>query len=82
MIAFNGGVQGGTTTLLIHAYVSVPAPTAVIAKVKITRIDRGRFGIHADATVPEIAGGAGSVTGFNLRARPPLQLHAARSRAT
>lgn len=64
--AFNGGVQGGTTTLYIHAYVSIPAPTAVVAAVKITRISRGRFGIHAVATVPEIAGGAGSVTHFEL----------------
>jgi hypothetical protein len=64
--AFNGGVAGGVTTLYIHGYVNVPAPTAVVVTVKITRIDRGRFGIHAVAAVPEIAGGAGSVTQFEL----------------
>jgi hypothetical protein len=63
---FNGGVHGGTTLLLIHTYVNVPAPTAVIATVELTRIHRGRFGIHAVAQIPRIAGGAGSVTEFRL----------------
>jgi hypothetical protein len=67
IILFNGGVHGGTTLLYVHTYVSVPAPTAVVATVKLTRIDRGHFGIHAEAEIPRIAGGAGSVTRFRLR---------------
>ncbi len=63
---FNGGVHGGTTLLLIHTYVAVPAPTAVIATVKLTRIHPGHYGIHAVAQIPRIAGGAGSVTRFKL----------------
>jgi hypothetical protein len=63
---FNGGVHNGTTLLFIHAYVDVPAPTAVIATTKITHINRGHFGLHTVTDVPVIAGGAGSVTGFNL----------------
>jgi hypothetical protein len=63
---FNGGVHGSTTLLLIHAYVAVPAPTAVIVTVKLTRIHRGRYGINAVAQIPRIAGGAGSVTKFKL----------------
>jgi hypothetical protein len=63
---FNGGVQGGTTHLFIHTYVNVPAPTAVIVTVKLTRIHRGHYGIHAVAQIPPIAGGAGSVTKFKL----------------
>jgi hypothetical protein len=66
IILFNGGVHGGTTVLLIHTYVAVPAPTAVVAIVKITHIHRGRFGLHADARIPPIAGGAGSVTKFRI----------------
>jgi len=66
VLLFNGGVHGGTTLLLIHTYVNVPAPTAVIATVTLTRINRGRFGIHAIARIPRIAGGAGSVTKFKL----------------
>ena len=66
IVLFNGGVHGGTTVLLIHTYVSVPAPTAVIAQVKISRISRGHFGIHTVSRIPAIAGGFGSVTKFKL----------------
>jgi hypothetical protein len=66
IVLFNGGVHRGTTLLLIHAYVAVPAPTAVIATVELTRISRGHYGIHAVARIPPIAGGAGSVTEFKL----------------
>ncbi len=66
IILFNGGVHGGTTLLFIHTYVNVPAPTAVIATVELTRIHRGHYGTHAVAHIPRIAGGAGSVTKFKL----------------
>jgi hypothetical protein len=66
IVLFNGGVHGGTTLLLVHAYVAVPAPTAVIATVKITHIQRGHYGIHTVSQVPAIAGGAGSVIKFEL----------------
>ncbi len=66
IVLFNGGVHGGATLIFIHTYVAVPAPTAVIAKVKITRIHRGHFGMHTVTRVPEIAGGAGSVTKFKI----------------
>jgi hypothetical protein len=64
---FNGGVRGGVTTLFIHTFVNVPAPTAVVATVKFTRIDRGHYGIHVTAQVPKIAGGAGSVTKYDFK---------------
>jgi hypothetical protein len=67
IVLFNGGVQGRATNLYIHAYVAVPAPTAVVARVKLSPIDRGHYGMHAVATVPRIAGGAGSVTRFRLK---------------
>ncbi len=67
IVLFNGGVHGSTTRLYVHTYVSVPAPTAVVATVELTRIHRGHFGIHAVAEIPRIAGGAGSVTRFKLR---------------
>jgi hypothetical protein len=66
LVLFNGGDRGGTMTLLLHAYVSVPAPTAIVTKVAITRIHQGRFGLHIAAKIPRIAGGAGSVTDFDL----------------
>jgi hypothetical protein len=67
LVLFNGGDRGRTMTLLLHAYVSVPAPTAIVTTVTITRIHRGRYGLHIAAKIPRIAGGAGSVTDFDLR---------------
>jgi hypothetical protein len=67
LLLFNNGVHGGTTSFLLHAYVDVPAPTAVIVRAKVTRINRGRFGLHLEAHIPEIAGGAGSATAFDLK---------------
>lgn len=66
IVLFNGGVRGGTTLLLAHAYVNVPAPTAVVVPVKITRIHRGHYGTHTVSLIPAIAGGAGSAIKFTL----------------
>ena len=66
IVLFNGGVRGGTILLFVHTYVAVPAPTAVIATVKITHIHRGHFGLHTVTQIPAIAGGAGSITKFKL----------------
>lgn len=67
IVAFNGGVRGATTTVLLHAYVDVPAPTAIVARATVTRIREGRFGLRISARVPRIAGGSGSVTRFELK---------------
>ena len=64
LVVFNGGEKGGTTTLYIHAYVSVPAPTAIVTTVKIKKEHRGRYGLRSIASIPPIAGGSGSVTNF------------------
>src|SRR4051812_25723331 len=64
IVMFNGGVRGGRTLLLIHTYVAVPAPTAVVATVELTRARQKRFGIRALASIPAVAGGAGSATRF------------------
>lgn len=67
LLLFNGGVHGTTTTVLLHAYVDVPAPTAIVVKTTITRIHQGPYGMRIQARVPRIAGGAGSVTHFKLK---------------
>lgn len=66
IVLFNGGVKGGTTLLFVHTYVNVPAPTAVVVPVEITRIHRGHYGTHTVSLIPAIAGGAGSVIKFKL----------------
>lgn len=67
LVLFNGGVRGGVTKMFIHAYVSVPTPTAIVTPVKIKPIRKGRFGTRAIARIPKIAGGSGSVTRFTMK---------------
>lgn len=66
LVLFNGGVRHGTTTMYIHAYVNVPAPTALVTVVKIKKIHQGHYGTRSIATIPTIAGGSGSLIAFNL----------------
>jgi hypothetical protein len=66
LIMFNGGVKGGVTTLLVHAYITVPVPAAIVTTVKIKKIHKGRYGLLSVASVPKIAGGSGSVKSFSL----------------
>ncbi|HYP56124.1 MAG TPA: hypothetical protein VEQ41_07480 [Solirubrobacterales bacterium] len=51
----------------IHAYVNVPVPTAIVTRVKIKKIRKGRLGTRAIARIPAIAGGSGSVTRFAMK---------------
>lgn len=64
---FNGGVKGGTTTIFVHAFITVPVPAAIVTTVKITPIHSGHYGIHTVSKIPAIAGGAGSVRKFKLK---------------
>lgn len=66
ILAFNGGTRGGKTRLLIHTYVDVPTPSAVVVETTISHISRGHYGLHTVTTIPQIAGGAGSITGFKM----------------
>ncbi len=75
LVLFNGGVRGGVTKMYIHAYVNVPAPTAIVSVVKVKKIRKGRFGTRAIARVPVIAGGSGSVIHFNLAVRRVFRVH-------
>jgi hypothetical protein len=63
---FNGGTKGSKTLVLVHVYANVPAPTAFITKVFVTKENKGKFGYHIDSTIPVVAGGAGSLTNFSI----------------
>jgi hypothetical protein len=67
LLAFNGGVKGGTTTIFVHAFLTAPVTAAVVTTVKVTKIHKGRFGLKSVATVPKIAGGYGSPVSFSLK---------------
>ena len=64
LTVFNGGEKGGKVKLLIHIFVTVPAPAAVVTEVTITRKGSG---LHSVAKIPVIAGGSGSVLDFKFR---------------
>jgi hypothetical protein len=66
LLAFNGGVKGGVTTILVHAFLTKPVVAAVVTTVKVKKIHKGRYGLESVAKVPKIAGGAGSPIFFTL----------------
>jgi hypothetical protein len=60
---FNGGQQGGKTKLLIHVFITVPVPAAIVTQVTITKKGAG---IHTVSKVPVAAGGSGSAIDFKF----------------
>lgn len=75
LVLFNGGTRKGKTRMFIHAYVDVPAPTAIVTRVVIKDIKKGRYGTRAIATIPKIANGAGSVTYFRIKVDRKFRLN-------
>jgi hypothetical protein len=69
LVLFNGGERNGVVTVLAHAYVNVPAPTAVVATVRVERVSKGSLGLHIEVDVPKIAGGAGSTVAARFAMR-------------
>jgi hypothetical protein len=69
LVLFNGGERNGVVRVFVHAYVNVPAPTAVVATVEVSRVAKEGFGLHVEVEVPKIAGGAGSVVGARFAMR-------------
>jgi hypothetical protein len=63
LLVFNGGERGGKVTLLIHTFITVPAPAAIVTTVTIQRKGTG---VHAVAKIPVIAGGSGSALSFRF----------------
>ncbi len=65
VLGFNGPTVGGYPEMLYYVYVNVPAPTALVVVAKLSK-DTGQFGYRISVAVPEIAGGSGSLTSFDL----------------
>ncbi len=61
---FNGGEKGGKIKLLIHTFITVPVPAAIVTDVTIQR--RGT-GVHSVARIPQIVGGNGSALDFKFK---------------
>jgi hypothetical protein len=67
LTVYNAGVKGGVITLVVVAPISVPVPRMIAIPVEIERIHEGRYGLHAVAKIPVIAGGRGSLLDFGLK---------------
>jgi hypothetical protein len=61
---FNGGESGGKVKLLIHVFITVPVPAAIVTQVTIQRKGSG---IHSISKIPVAAGGSGSAVDFNFK---------------
>lgn len=63
LLVLNGGEKGGKVTLLIHTFLTVPVPAAIVTTVTIRRKGTG---VHAVGKIPVIAGGSGSALDFRF----------------
>jgi len=61
---FNGGGNARRSKVLIHTFITIPVPAAIVTQVTLRK--RGS-GIHAIAKIPVIAGGSGSVLDFRFK---------------
>lgn len=53
-LAFNAGLAGGKTKLLLHAYLGAPVSAAVVIPVEVSKVSKGRFGLEAVAKGPPV----------------------------
>ena len=67
LTVFNGGESGGKVKLLIHIFITVPIPAAVVTEVTIKRSGTG---IKSVANIPKVAGGSGSAIDFSFKLEP------------
>jgi hypothetical protein len=64
LLVFNGGGNGGKTLLLIHTFITVPVPAAIVTTVTVQKKGTG---IHSIAKIPVIVGGSGSAIDFSFK---------------
>jgi hypothetical protein len=68
LLIFNGppGAAGPAyPEMFFFTYISVPAPTAVVAIARLSK-DTGRYGFTISVKIPEVAGGSGSLEAFEV----------------
>lgn len=75
ILVFNGGERGGKAKMFIHAYFANPISGAIVTTVTIKKHHHGRFGTLAIAKIPQITGGSGSITKFNLAIKKKVAGH-------
>ncbi|HWW67947.1 MAG TPA: hypothetical protein VNY83_08180 [Solirubrobacterales bacterium] len=65
LLGFNGPRVGGYPEMLWYVYVAVPVPTALVWVAKLSK-DSGKYAYRISQTIPKLAGGSGSLTGFEV----------------
>jgi hypothetical protein len=65
LVIVNGGVQNGSIVLFAHAFVRIPTPQALIARIEIRH--KRRSGWILRARIPEISAGQGSIAEVSLK---------------
>jgi hypothetical protein len=56
---FNARPKGRNPVVLVHAHLTVPAPTTFVVPIEIERVNSGRYGFKTVGKIPRIAGGSG-----------------------
>lgn len=56
---FNAKPKGSDPVLLVHAHLTVPAPTTFVVPIVIQKVKSGRYGFKTVGKIPKIAGGSG-----------------------
>jgi len=69
VLIFNGVPDQGKPVILLHAFAYLPAPTAFVIPVEITRLHGGRYGYRSTLDIPSIADGDGALTHFAFQVR-------------
>jgi hypothetical protein len=64
LLVFNAGRKGGLTKLLIHAFIYIPTPTAIVSVLTLSKHDSG---LRTVTKLPVIAGGSGSLLDFEFK---------------
>lgn len=66
LVVYNGGAKGGLTNLWIRTYLPVPKPNASLARMKVKRIKKGRYGLQVNVSIPTLANKFGTLRSFDL----------------
>ena len=61
---FSGGGNAQKAKLLIHTFITIPVPAAIVTQVTITKKGTG---VHTISKIPVIVGGSGSVKDFKFK---------------
>lgn len=65
--AFNGVPQGGKPVIILHTYGTTPIQTTLVLVGTVSNYNKQGYGPRLDLQIPLIAGGAGALTGVQVK---------------